>query len=460
MFRLSRSSRSLVVAVVGMLAVAMIAAPALLLADQPDDKKEQLKDANADPVAAGLTPEAAAEPAGAEQPKAAVTPDAQQVIEKVDAAYAKLKSLELAGTFSADIDAAGRQQKESRKFTSAFAAPNKFRHRMDEDVLVGSTGEKAYAFLEAKNLYATADAPRERVGVQQLPEPIPQVLPMQNPGLMLAMAKSPSSELSSIATEIKKVDDTKLPSSEGGPEATYPTLQLTLPNKMVVTMLFHPQTHLLRQARTDARSMLEQGGTPDVKSASFTVDYTSVTADGAVKDEQFAWAPPKDARDLAEMAAAEGGAPGGQGGAASELEGKPAPAFTLKDMADKDVKLADLKGQVVVLDLWATWCPPCRASLPHLDKLHEEMKDKGVKVYAVNVQEEKADVEQFIQQTNLKTPVLLDSKGEVSQKYKANAIPQTVVIGKDGKVARVFIGFGGEQSAKDLKAAVEAAKKG
>jgi len=113
-----------------------------------------------------------------------------------------------------------------------------------------------------------------------------------------------------------------------------------------------------------------------------------------------------------------------------------------------------------VLDLWATWCPPCRASLPHLDKLHEEMKDKGVKVYAVNVQEEKADVEQFIQQTNLKTPVLLDSKGEVSQKYKANAIPQTVVIGKDGKVARVFIGFGGEQSARDLKAAVEAAMKG
>jgi peroxiredoxin len=161
------------------------------------------------------------------------------------------------------------------------------------------------------------------------------------------------------------------------------------------------------------------------------------------------------------MAAANEG-PGGDGAAApsSELEGKPAPQFALKDMAGKDVKLADLKGQVVVLDLWATWCPPCRASLPHLDKLHEQVKDKGVKVFAVNVREEKPDVEQFVEQTKLKTPVLLDSQGEVSEKYKANAIPQTVVIGKDGKVAKVFVGFGGEESARALREAVEKAMKG
>jgi peroxiredoxin len=109
--------------------------------------------------------------------------------------------------------------------------------------------------------------------------------------------------------------------------------------------------------------------------------------------------------------------------------------------------------------MWATWCPPCRASLPHLDKLYEETKDKGVTIYAVNLQEEKDDVQNFIKQTNLKTPVLLDSDGAVAQAYHANAIPQTMVIGKDGKVVKIFVGFSGDESAKELKQTVEKALK-
>jgi peroxiredoxin len=225
-------------------------------------------------------------------------------------------------------------------------------------------------------------------------------------------------------------------------------------------MLFHPDTHLLRQARADIKAILEQRGTPDVKQAVLTVDYTKVLPDAAVKDEQFAWAPPQTARDLADAPQDGPGAGAAAAGRpASELEGKAAPDFTLQDMNGKDVALKDQRGKVVVLDMWATWCPPCRASLPHLDKLHEALKDKGVKVFAVNVQEDKADVEQFIKTTGLKTPVILDSNGAVSQKYKVTGIPQTVVIGKDGKVAKVFIGFGGEESAKEMRAAVEQAMK-
>jgi peroxiredoxin len=128
-------------------------------------------------------------------------------------------------------------------------------------------------------------------------------------------------------------------------------------------------------------------------------------------------------------------------------------------MDDKEVALSGLKGKVVVLDMWATWCPPCRASLPHLDKLYASVKDKGVSVYAVNLQEEKADVALFIKNNGLKVPVLLDSDGAVAQAYKASAIPQTVIIGKDGKIAKVFVGFGGEETAKEMKDAVEKAMK-
>jgi len=141
------------------------------------------------------------------------------------------------------------------------------------------------------------------------------------------------------------------------------------------------------------------------------------------------------------------------------LQGKPAPAIALKTLDGQALSLADQKGKVVLIDTWATWCPPCRASLPHLDKLYQSVKDKGVNVYAVNVQEEADDVEAFVKKTNLTVPVLLDKDGAVSQAYKASAIPETIIIGKDGKVAKVFIGFGGEETAREMKAAVEKAMK-
>ena len=469
--RIARPLRPLLLAAAPVALTAAVAlAPTRLFADQPpqpgqEQKQEQKQDREgaAPKVTAEAQLPADAQPAAGQDakakepaaPKAKVTADAQKVIEQVDAAYGKLKTLELAGTFSGDIQAAGEERKESKKFTASFAAPNKFRHAMEEDILIGSTGAKAYAYLQDRNLYTQAEAPKEKATeLESLPEPIPQVMQMQNPSLMLALVKSASSQLGGTFSDIQKGEDVQL---DG---AAFQSLKMTLPNQIVVTMLFHPDTHLLRQARADIKAILQQRGTPDVKQAVLTVDYTTVKPDAAVKDEQFAWAPPQTARDLAEMPQDQpAGAAAGAARPASELEGKPAPDFTLQDMNGKDVALKDLRGKVVVLDLWATWCPPCRASLPHLDKLHEALKDKGVKVFAVNVQEDKADVEQFIKTTGLKTPVILDTNGAVSQKYKVTGIPQTVVIGKDGKVAKVFIGFGGEASAKEMRAAVEEAMK-
>ena len=107
------------------------------------------------------------------------------------------------------------------------------------------------------------------------------------------------------------------------------------------------------------------------------------------------------------------------------------------------MSLADLKGHVSVLDFWATWCGPCVESLPHIDKINSDYADKGLKVYAVNLQETKPQVQKFLMSQKLTLPVLLDSDGATAKNYMANAIPETVIIGKDGVVKKVIIGFGG-----------------
>src|SRR4051794_14748745 len=166
------------------------AAPAAPAAEKAAEKQEKQPDAPK-----------------ADAPRAKVTPDAQKVIDDVDAAYGKLKTLELAGTFSGDIQAAGEQRKETKKFTASFAAPNKFRHAMEEDILIGSTGQKAYAYLQDRNVFTQAEAPKEKAPeLESLPEPIPQVMQMQNPSLMLALVKSAAGQLGTTFSDIQKGD--------------------------------------------------------------------------------------------------------------------------------------------------------------------------------------------------------------------------------------------------------------
>jgi len=144
--------------------------------------------------------------------------------------------------------------------------------------------------------------------------------------------------------------------------------------------------------------------------------------------------------------------------ASKALLGKPAPSFKLKDLDGKDVALSELKGSVVVLDFWATWCGPCVMSLPKIDELNKDKKGDGLKVFAVNQSEDKELVQGFIKSKGLTLPVLLDSDGKVGNKYKADAIPETVVIGKDGTVRKVFVGAG-PNTEKSLREAVETAMK-
>ncbi len=127
---------------------------------------------------------------------------------------------------------------------------------------------------------------------------------------------------------------------------------------------------------------------------------------------------------------------------------KAAPGFELSKLDGTQLKLADLKGRIVVLDFWASWCGPCVASLPKITELGLEYKGAEVDVIAVNIEETSATVRSFLDRIKISPEVVLDLDGAVAKAYQASAIPQTVIIDRDGKVKHVFVGGGGATEAK------------
>ena len=131
--------------------------------------------------------------------------------------------------------------------------------------------------------------------------------------------------------------------------------------------------------------------------------------------------------------------------AAGPGEGDPAINFTLDSLKGDAFTLADHAGKVVVVDFWATWCPPCVAGLPVVSSVTKEYASKGVVFVAVDLQEDRETVEKFMDKQKWDFPVAFDSKAETANAYGVTGIPHSVIIDKKGVVRHVHIGFGGAE---------------
>lgn len=186
----------------------------------------------------------------------------------------------------------------------------------------------------------------------------------------------------------------------------------------------------------------EQAAVFKTMKADMTITLDNWVVDGDLAADLFAFTPPEGTQKVDSLFPDEGA--GGEGGAEepSPLVGKAAPAFKLAQLEGGEFDVAAHKGKsVVILDFWATWCPPCRRALPQLIDTATAYKDKGVVFCAVNEGEGKDTIQPYLESQKLQPLVALDRDGQVGKLYGVEGIPQTVIIGKDGNVKVVHVGL-------------------
>lgn len=204
-----------------------------------------------------------------------------------------------------------------------------------------------------------------------------------------------------------------------------------------------------------------QEGLPDGFAYELDLKFTQWRSDGEFDPSIFNFKPSADVKKfdtledlIASMEAEEARHP---------LAGLEAPDFTTSLLDGNAFQLSKLRGKVVVLDFWATWCGPCVQAMPVVTEVAQSMADSGVVVYAVNVGEQADEINEFLKKVKITVPIVLDPESKIAGAYQTEAIPQTILIGKDGRIEVVHVGFEGldqfrQQLTEQLKVLVDGGK--
>jgi peroxiredoxin len=127
--------------------------------------------------------------------------------------------------------------------------------------------------------------------------------------------------------------------------------------------------------------------------------------------------------------------------ASSGLAGQPAPEFALKSSSGQNLRLSEYRGDVVMINFWATWCGPCRQEMPLLDELYSRYERVGFNLLGINIDDDSRRAMDMINELGVSFPVLFDSSKEVSRLYQVDAMPVTVIVDREGNIRHVHQGY-------------------
>lgn len=145
-----------------------------------------------------------------------------------------------------------------------------------------------------------------------------------------------------------------------------------------------------------------------------------------------------------------------EGADTAALLAKPAPEFTMETLDGEQVSLSQYRGQVVLVNFWATWCPPCVREMPSLVRMYERYEDQGFIILGVNTtyQDERAKVEQFVRDNGVRFPVLLETDPAIGAAYGSRLMPTSYLIDRNGKIVYTRVGQVDEQNLGERVAAL------
>jgi len=118
-----------------------------------------------------------------------------------------------------------------------------------------------------------------------------------------------------------------------------------------------------------------------------------------------------------------------------------APDFTLKSRSGENLKLSEFRGEIVMINFWASWCGPCRQEMPELESLYQRYKPMGFTLLGVNVDEQIKNAEKMLKQIPVSFPVLFDREHKVSDLYEVGAMPTTIIIDRNGTIRDIHLGY-------------------
>ncbi len=384
------------------------------------------------------------------QPAAPADSPALALLKQVAETYRKLDSYHFEGryTYKQTTEAMGMKDESSREETFVFAALKPGRTRVESrnsnlSMTVISDGKTKWEYAPglreytAKPVNASAAAGRPTIDPLMVFARAHQGAPNSYQSL-----NSRVQEANLVGEEVLTVAGERIPcvivevinrANETSTQANQSARKLWVDKTRHLVL----REVMRGQSRMNGNSVL---------TATITWDYTVARLNEQVSEDLFTFICPAGAKEVAELNTPFRPAK------RTNWTGKDALAFTLKDLDDKPFDLASLKGQVVLLDFWATWCGPCVAELPHIQQLHQDFKDKGLLVLGID--DEEAEIPRaFLKDKGYTFTSLVDAGRTVIKQYEISGIPQVLIIGRDGKVKWHSIGFGPGKEV-ELRAAV------
>jgi len=397
------------------------------------------------------------QPVPAVVPAAPIPGEVRAVLERAQRAYAALTSYRDRAEVTFDLrgrDAVGEavEQSTTNEIEFLFQRPGRFAVRTDEVRLI-SNGQTVWAIMEQVGQYTQSATPTDIDA--SAADPVLSLLHQHRPALVLLGSAgggqaierffrsgtvfegaAKESRKGRAGTRIRGVTDPAMPGMGASPFSAW----------------LADDTGLLEEVRIDLTAtfanMLAGAPDADMPGTPKTIDkaevlyaFSAIRANETVDASAFEYTPPPS---MKKVDAFEFGSP--EGGAQMAFIGQPAPAFAGQTLSGDEVSLEGLRGKVVVLDFWATWCAPCVAVMPQVQNVASRFAGRNVVVIGINQDRAGSEdkVREFLAARNINFRQILDFEGELGSAYRVSAIPCSVII--DAKGIIQDIDLGGEQN--------------